>query len=458
MPSGWGKGKTLAQRIAEKPIIKEKKQTKVPEKKYIEDLSYREHVDPCHWYVPMVNHGASEEAYPVALANNYSITIAVMIVRQGKLLVVQQDNVILPPEVKQQRTIVKQQRTLQPTKAKITCPKCKASTVATGLASRCNKCQADLSAAYMKYIASSTSLPTENTEEKKGTLDGKYALPGGMLQPIESLQQAAIRLTLEDTGLNFTPRRLVGIEHYTSLATHWLRYGFSGDIEGDLLPDNAIWVSLASVIGGDLQLANADSHNLLCAYQEGRTSLLPVPVPRLGCSYLLSAIAVIHQRKVLLIRRTLESGVFWSIPETHVTSGENSAFAASRFLRTSFGLTLHPTKFIGVEHNGRSDHGLDGARFNLFHFVEEKDIPHDVGFVSTDVSPSPMVAWRTPHTAPLEPPASPDLVELVWADRALVTSMNEAGILRAELFESLRSLLTCSNPSQVGGTIFHVQA
>jgi hypothetical protein len=99
--------------------------------------------------------------------------------------------------------------------------------------------------------------------------------------------------------------------------------------------------------------------------------------------------------------------------------------------------------------------GLDGARVTLLHYVEEKDLPHDQGFIASEHCPSPMHILTTPHPSPFTDPTRP--TELCWADRALLAGLQEQNMLRPGLGDLCRTLLTCSNPADVGGGVFHVQ-
>ncbi len=72
-------------------------------------------------------------------------------------------------------------------------------------------------------------------EEK--TEDGiRYNQPAGHLEPNESLEQAVVRETLEETAHDFTPKALLGMYllHYHSpegkLVRTFLRFAFVGDL------------------------------------------------------------------------------------------------------------------------------------------------------------------------------------------------------------------------------------
>ncbi len=69
--------------------------------------------------------------------------------------------------------------------------------------------------------------------------------PAGHLEPGESLVQAVIRETLEETGYTFTPEWLLGIYHWHSSKseTTYLRFAFSGhvsDIDSDHVRETGI--------------------------------------------------------------------------------------------------------------------------------------------------------------------------------------------------------------------------
>ena len=59
--------------------------------------------------------------------------------------------------------------------------------------------------------------------------------PAGHWDPEETLLEAVVRETREETGLGFIPRALVGIHHWRDVANDltYLRFSFAGDAEGD---------------------------------------------------------------------------------------------------------------------------------------------------------------------------------------------------------------------------------
>jgi 8-oxo-dGTP pyrophosphatase MutT (NUDIX family) len=58
--------------------------------------------------------------------------------------------------------------------------------------------------------------------------------PAGHVEPNETLIEAVIRETLEETGYHFTPTALVGIYYWPLKTTDitYLRFAFAGDIAG----------------------------------------------------------------------------------------------------------------------------------------------------------------------------------------------------------------------------------
>ncbi len=68
---------------------------------------------------------------------------------------------------------------------------------------------------------------------EESTSDGiRYNQPAGHLEEGESLFQAAIRETLEESAYTFEPDALVGIYQWRKQDTTYLRFAFTGRISG----------------------------------------------------------------------------------------------------------------------------------------------------------------------------------------------------------------------------------
>ena len=88
------------------------------------------------------------------------------------------------------------------------------------------------------------------------TADGvRYNQPAGHLEEGESLLEAVIRETLEESARHFTPTALVGIYQYRKPASPvtYLRFAFTGEVSG---PENrpldtgilrALWMPAADI-------------------------------------------------------------------------------------------------------------------------------------------------------------------------------------------------------------------
>jgi len=121
-----------------------------------------------------------------------------------------------------------------------------------------------------------TSSPPDITVAALIERDGRFLLveehaggrqvinqPAGHLEPGETLTEAVIRETLEETGYSFEPSALLGIYHYYSSAEDrsFLRVAFCGDAmapQGEPSLDPVIiathWLSRAQVLAREARL------------------------------------------------------------------------------------------------------------------------------------------------------------------------------------------------------------
>jgi 8-oxo-dGTP pyrophosphatase MutT (NUDIX family) len=56
--------------------------------------------------------------------------------------------------------------------------------------------------------------------------------PAGHVEPNETLADAVIRETLEETGYHFAPLALVGVYYWHTQAVSYLRFTFTGNVTG----------------------------------------------------------------------------------------------------------------------------------------------------------------------------------------------------------------------------------
>lgn len=87
-------------------------------------------------------------------------------------------------------------------------------------------------------------------------VDGEVVFnqPAGHLEPGESLLQAVVRETMEETLHPFTPTALLGIYRYQTGAMTFIRYLFRGEVnppvDGELDPDiiSAEWLDYDAIV------------------------------------------------------------------------------------------------------------------------------------------------------------------------------------------------------------------
>ena len=107
--------------------------------------------------------------------------------------------------------------------------------------------------------------------ETKAVARGRMAMPGGMLEPDESIVDAAVREVLEETGLTVEATRLLGIFHCarTSEDSYGVNFVYeaqpvSGEVTTSEEHPEVVWLTLTEiedlhaqgmVRGGHVQIA-----------------------------------------------------------------------------------------------------------------------------------------------------------------------------------------------------------
>lgn len=235
--------------------------------------------------------------------------------------------------------------------------------------------------------------------------DGGWCLPSAALEANETFAAALARVAAGDLGLPEPPvwRGVVGVEHYPTLHRSWMRVTVGATLpraeeKGEAAGgDGARWHGLDDVVAGRVELAGGNFCRMLERGDEG------VPMPSAGARggfacHLVDAV-VVHGGRALL----LGGG---RLPCTHVDRGENAGFAASRTVRSAFGLVADIDGVLAVEHAGRSDAGLDGVRITVRATV--KSLKCDPGYKGTP----PPHSWVTADEAGAAA-AAPHIAEAV---------------------------------------------
>jgi ADP-ribose pyrophosphatase len=113
----------------------------------------------------------------------------------------------------------------------------------------------------------------------KAPADGQWAIPGGSVELGETLQQAAEREILEETGIqikaaspvytfDFIERDQEGAVRFHYVIIDLAAAYLSGDIKAGDDADQAAWIPLADLERVDL---NATTRRFLVKYLQGRT-------------------------------------------------------------------------------------------------------------------------------------------------------------------------------------------
>jgi len=90
--------------------------------------------------------------------------------------------------------------------------------------------------------------------ETKAVARGRMAMPGGMLEPDESIVDAAVREVLEETGLTVEVTRLLGVFHCarTSEDSYGVNFVYearpvAGDVTTSDEHPEVVWLTLAEI-------------------------------------------------------------------------------------------------------------------------------------------------------------------------------------------------------------------
>lgn len=90
--------------------------------------------------------------------------------------------------------------------------------------------------------------------ETKAVARGRMAMPGGMLEPDESIVDAAVREVLEETGLTVEPTRLLGVFHcpHTSEDSYGVNFVYearpvAGEVTVSEEHPEVVWLTLAEI-------------------------------------------------------------------------------------------------------------------------------------------------------------------------------------------------------------------
>ncbi len=112
------------------------------------------------------------------------------------------------------------------------------------------------------------------------TVGGRIVLnqPAGHLEPHETIPEAVVRETLEETAWDFVPQALVGIYQYESAeGITYLRFAFAGEVTGhhperrlDRGIERALWLTRAQLVARAADHRGPQVLRAIDDYENGR--------------------------------------------------------------------------------------------------------------------------------------------------------------------------------------------
>ncbi|XP_026466918.1 8-oxo-dGDP phosphatase NUDT18-like [Ctenocephalides felis] len=202
-------------------------------------------------------------------------------------------------------------------------------------------------------------------QEAKQSCAGKWYLPAGRMEKGELIIEAAVRETLEETGMHCDVKTLITIE---CAGGSWFRFAFTGKVTGGELkvPAKADQESLQAkwILNIDeLSLRSKDIMHLIDrgrAYHEAKllknvfwhTDTLPSKLEH--NKNLLRLVIIIKKRATNRVNVLLSEKTMLHFPTTEIHPARNVHSTLRRFMVEIFGAELpqhRPHGLISVEHN-----------------------------------------------------------------------------------------------------------
>ncbi|GAB6032555.1 hypothetical protein CHUAL_011447 [Chamberlinius hualienensis] len=209
-------------------------------------------------------------------------------------------------------------------------------------------------------------------QEAKSSCAGQWYLPAGRMEAGEDIEEAVRREVFEETGLEFEPTTLLGVE---CAGGSWYRFILTGNVIGGILktPANADSESLQALWVKDLSelslrakdilpfIERAKEYHSKSSNQPWHKPILPSVRPH--SHLLMRLVVIIRKRSNNCVHVLVSEKSNAHIPVCAINPSRSIYSTLKKYTQEIFGSDLPPHKphgLLSMEHSGKPSYEHDG--------------------------------------------------------------------------------------------------